>query len=66
MKAKSGQIVLYLVLVLVAITFLAVMNVSAYLGVSAKNKTMNAGDAAALAVAKYQAELLNKIGSRNI
>jgi hypothetical protein len=66
MKAKSGQIVLYLVLVLVAITFLAVMNVSAYLGVSAKNKTMNAGDAAALAVAKYQGELLNKIGSLNI
>ena len=66
MKAKSGQIVLYLALVLVAITFLAVMNVGAYLAVSAKNRTMNAGDAAALAVAKYQGELLNRIGALNI
>ena len=51
---RRGQVALYLEMTLVAITFLVLMNVGAYLGVSAKNRAMNAGDAAALAVAKYQ------------
>lgn len=66
MKAKRGQVALYLILALTAITVLAVMNVSTYLAVSAKNRTMNAGDAAALAVARHQGELLNRIGQLNI
>lgn len=66
MKAQHGQVALYLVLVLVAITFLTLMNVGAYLSVTAKNRTMNAGDAAALAVARHQAELLNRIGALNV
>jgi len=65
-RARGGQVALYLVLVLVAITVLTLMNVGAYLAVSAKNKTMNAGDAAALAVAEYQGELLNRIGEANV
>ena len=63
---RRGQVALYLVMTLVAITFLVLMNVGAYLGVSAKNRAMNAGDAAALAVAKYQGELLNRIGALNV
>ena len=63
---RRGQVALYLVMTLVAITFLVLLNVGAYLGVSAKNRAMNAGDAAAIAVAKYQGELLNRIGALNI
>lgn len=66
MKARNGQVALYLALVLVAICFLVMMNVGSYLAVSAKNKTMNAGDAAALAVARWQGELINQIGADNV
>ena len=66
MKARRGQVALYLVFVLVAITFLVLMNVGTFLSVTAKNRTMNAGDAAALAVARHQAELLNEIGRLNL
>ncbi len=66
MTVRRGQVALYLVLVLVALTFLFLMNVGAYLGVSARNKTMNAGDAAALAVAHRQGELLNEVGEMNV
>lgn len=66
MKARRGQAVLYLVLVLVAITVLMLMNVNAYLAVTAKNRAMNAGDSAALAVAEWQGELLHRIGELNV
>ena len=66
MKARSGQVAVYLVLVLVAICFLMLMNVGTYLAVSSKNKAMNSGDAAALAVARHQGELLNRIGALNV
>lgn len=66
MKSRSGQVALYLILSLVAVMVLVVMNVGAYLAVSAKNRVMNAGDAAALAVAKFQGELLNRIGELNV
>ena len=66
MKAKPGQVALYLVLVLVAITVLAIMNVGVYLSVATKNRAMNAGDAAALAAARRQGELLNEIGQLNL
>lgn len=66
MKGRRGQVALYLVLVLVAICLLAVMNVGTFLSVSARNRTMNAGDAAALAVARHQQALLNEIGGANV
>ena len=66
MKGRDGQVALYLVMVLVAIAFLVFMNVGAFLAVTARNRTMNAGDAAAVAVAKHQGELLNRIGELNI
>lgn len=66
MSGKKGQVALYLALVLVAITMLILMNVGAFLGVSAHNKTMNGGDAAAVEVARHQRELLNQIGELNI
>lgn len=66
MKAHRGQVAVYLAFVLVAIVFLVLMNVDTFLCVSARNKAMNGGDAAALAVARYQGELLNQIGAANI
>lgn len=66
MKAHRGQVAPYLAAVLVAVAVLAVMNVGVFLSVRAKNRAMNAGDAAALAVARYQGELLNRIGADNI
>lgn len=66
MKARSGQVAVYLVLALVAIVVLVLMNVGTFLAVSARNRTMNGGDAAALSVARHQGELLNRIGRDNI
>ena len=66
MRARNGQVAIYLVLTLVAIAFLTMMNVGAFLAVRAKNRAMNAGDAAAIAAAKRQGELLNAIGAANI
>lgn len=66
MKRRHGQVALYLALVLVALAMLVLMNVGAFVSVRAKNHAMNAGDAAALAAARVQAELLNRIGRLNI
>ena len=66
MKARSGQVAIYLVAVLVAIAVLVFMNVDIFLAIRAKNHATNAGDAAAIAVAKYQGELLNQVGRDNI
>ena len=66
MKARKGQIAILLAAALLAVIVLAVMNVSVFLAVRSKNRAMNAGDAAAIAVAKYQGELLNRIGQLNV
>ena len=66
MKSRGGQVAVYLVAIVLAIAVLIVMNVSVFLSVRSKNRAMNAGDAAALAVAKHQGELLNAIGDCNI
>ena len=66
MNGRRGQVALYLVMVLVAIMVLVLANASAFLAVRAKNHAMNAGDAAALAAAHRQAELLNEIGRLNL
>jgi len=66
LKARRGQIALYLVLVLVAITVLVLMNVNVFLAVRAKNHATASGDAAALAAAGVQADLLREIGEENV
>ena len=50
MKARKGQIAILLAAALLAVIVLAVMNVSVFLAVRSKNRAMNAGDAAAIAV----------------
>lgn len=66
MTMRRGQVALYLILVLVALCILILMNTGAFLAVRAKNHAMNAGDAAALAAAARQAEILNEIGRLNL
>ena len=65
-RALRGQVALYLLLALVALAVLVLGNVGAFVAVRAKNRAMNAGDAAALAAAHRQAELLNEIGRLNL
>ena len=66
MKARNGQVALYLVMVLLAIAVLMVVNINAFLAVRSKNRMMNAVDGAALAAAKYQGALLNEVGRMNV
>ena len=66
MKARRGQVALYLVMVLLAIAVLMMVNVNAFLAVRSKNRMMNAVDGAAIAAAKCQGELLNEIGRLNV
>ena len=49
MKARNGQVALYLVMVLLAIAVLMLVNVNSFLAVRSKNRMMNAVDEAALA-----------------
>lgn len=63
---RKGQVALYLVLVLVALTVFCLADASAFLAVRAKNRAMNAGDMASLASARVQGELLNRIGHLNL
>ena len=57
---------LYLVMALLAVFTLALLNVDVFLAVRAKMRVENGGDAAALAAARKQGELLNEIGRLNI
>ena len=66
MKARNGQVALYLVMALLAIAVLMLVNVNAFLAVRSKNRMMNAVDEAAIAAAKYQGYLLNEIGRMNV
>ena len=66
MKARSGQVALYLVMALLAIVVLMLVNVNAFLAVRSKNRMMNAVDEAAIAAAKDQGYLLNEIGQMNV
>lgn len=66
MKARNGQIALFLLLVLVVIVLLTLLNVDTFMSVRAKNHVQNAGDAAALAAARKQGSLVNEIGRLNV
>ena len=61
MKARNGQVALYLVMALLAIAVLMLVNVNAFLAVRSKNRMMNAVDEATIAAAKHQGYLLNEI-----
>ena len=66
MMKRRGQVALYLLMVLVAVFLLTLLNVDSFIAVRGKNRVQNAGDAAALAAATRQGELLNEIGRLNL
>ncbi len=66
MKLRRGQVALYLVLALLGVVVLLLMNVNVFLAVRAKNRLMNAADAAAIAAAKVQGALLNELARMNV
>lgn len=66
MKARHGQVAIYLALVVVVLAILMLMNVGVFLSVRSKNRMMNAVDESALAVAKWQGQLLNELGEMNV
>ncbi|MBO7482446.1 MAG: hypothetical protein J6U17_00985 [Kiritimatiellae bacterium] len=66
MRARCGQVALYLVAIIVAVCILALMNVDTFTATRAKWKVQDGGDAAALAAARRQGSVLNEIGRLNI
>ena len=66
MKARRGQVALYLAMVILALAVLMLVNVNAFLAVRSKNRMMNAVDEGAIAAAKCQGELLNRLGRLNV
>lgn len=66
MRRRCGQVALYMLLSLVAIFLFALLAVDVFLSVRTKNRLQNGGDAAALAVARRQGELINEIGRLNL
>ena len=65
MKAKRGQVAIYLLTALVVLCLITLMNVDVFVAVRGKNHVQNAGDAAAIAAARRQGTLLNEIARLN-
>lgn len=63
---RNGQIAVLLAFALAAVAMLALMNVDTFLAVRTRWRVQNAGDAAALAAARHQGDVLNRIGALNI
>ena len=63
---KSGQVALVLAFMLLGLLFLALVCVDAFLSSHRKNRLQNAGDAAALAAARWQGITLNALGALNL
>ena len=63
---KSGQVVLVLAFMLLGLLILALVGMDAFLASHRKNRLQNAGDAAALAAARWQGITLNALGALNL
>lgn len=64
--ARSGQIALVLLFLVVGIVFLFLLEVDIFSAARGKTRLQNAGDAAALAAARWQGISLNLIGELNL
>lgn len=65
-KRRSGQAMVFMIVVLVIVLFIVVWNFDLHKILSVKSKSQNAGDAAALSAARWQAISLNLVGDLNI
>ncbi len=61
-----GQVVLVLLFMILGLLFLALVNVDVFLAIRGKGRLQNAGDAAALAAARWQGVTLNALGALNL
>jgi len=65
-RNRSGQIVVALAIMLLALAILALMNIDTFLALRGKTRAVNAGDAAAMAAAHWQGITLNLVGELNL
>ena len=65
-KGKSGQIAIFLVLILAGLVLLFALNVDIFTSTRSKIRLQNAADASALALARWQGATLNLIGDLNL
>ena len=65
-KGKSGQIAIFLVLILAGLVLLFALNVDIFTSTRSKIRLQNAADASALALARWQGATLNMIGDLNL
>lgn len=63
---RGGQVVIFLLMALTLLVFVFFWNVDLHRIVAAKSLAQNAGDAAALAAARWQGNTLNLIGELNL
>lgn len=63
---KRGQIVLVFAFLILGLVFLVLVNADVFLATRGKGRLQNAGDAAALAAARWQGITLNAIGALNL
>jgi len=65
-QTRSGQVMIFMALVLVILFLVVLWNFDLHKILFVKNRTRNAGDAAALAAARWQGISLNLIGNMNV
>lgn len=65
-KSKSGQAMIFIIMILVILAFVALWNFDLHKIIYVKNLSQNAGDSSALAGARWQAIALNLIGDLNV
>ena len=65
-RSRSGQAVIFLLLVFTVLVFFLLFNVDLHRVIQRKTQAQNAGDAAALAATRWQASTLNLIGELNL
>jgi len=63
---KSGQVIIFLAILLVILTFMVLWNFDVHKILHVKYVTQNAGDAAALMASRWQGVTLNLIGELNV
>ncbi len=62
----AGQIILVVLFMMLGLLFLMLVNADVFLAIRGKGRLQNAGDAAALAAARWQGITLNGIGALNL
>jgi len=65
-RARSGQAVIFLLLVFTVLVFFILFNVDLHRVIQRKTQAQNAGDASALAATRWQAATLNLVGELNL